>query len=421
MAPPQRRRSPLGLASLRALRGRGVLLALAVAARAAWSRPLTLPLPSSCCWLLRALTEGSPAARGPWDWSTACRHHIEQHGGPGCRTHVRLQATRDQDEYWSYSTREIQQAMLFMGIRGSLGSFERSELIQLLSRFPPKQVRRALAKVVRKRQGPREHGEAVRSGGFWDFETGQLRSVLNIIGIQGTREWSKGEVIQELHSRGISPQDLEEVIARPSQSRIGSRSRGYREPGRRRRQGEHDDEVLRDLEWIRHLVGNWDDDDEEDEDFYDDFEFAEPVMDSRFSGNFEEEDDDEGWEAGEWFRHRESPFEPRSSASWGRQRAGRQEVPPAWGARGGAADVSCSPEEAMALALRDDWNSERLSREQACLVLGLPFWPAPTEDEVRVARKALVLKWHPDRHPEEARALEALRLVVAASKVLSPR
>lgn len=312
-----------------------------------------------------------------------------------------------------------------IGIRGSLGSFDRAELIQLLSRFPPKQVQRALAKVVRKRRGPREHGEAVRGGGFWDFETGQLRSVLNMIGITGTREWSKGEVIHELHSRGISPRDLEEIIARPSKSRTASRSRGYGEPSRRRH-GERDDgydldgEVLQDLEWIRHLVGNWDDDDdEEDEDFYDDFEFAEPVMDSRFSGNFQEEDEDEGWGAGDWFRYRESPFEPRSSASWGRQRHGRQEVWPACGARGGAADLSCSPEEAMALALREDWNSERLSREQACLVLGLPFWPAPTEEAVRVARKALVLKWHPDRHPEEARALEALRLVVAASKVVS--
>lgn len=76
-----------------------------------------------------------------------------------------------------------------------------------------------------------------------------------------------------------------------------------------------------------------------------------------------------------------------------------------------------NPEQAMARALRERWQGEKLSVSQAQQLLGV----TNTRDasQVRTARKQLVLKWHPDRNPDNPDASKALALVMAACSKLS--
>mmetsp|Transcript_162548 Transcript_162548/g.521077 ORF Transcript_162548/g.521077 Transcript_162548/m.521077 type:complete len:580 (+) Transcript_162548:91-1830(+) len=89
-----------------------------------------------------------------------------------------------------------------------------------------------------------------------------------------------------------------------------------------------------------------------------------------------------------------------------------------WPQQGGGSpyQAQMSPEVAMAKALRDGWQEGQLSRTQASQLLGTATYP--TSDDVTRARKQLVLKYHPDRNPDDNNAATAFRLVMAASKVL---
>lgn len=79
---------------------------------------------------------------------------------------------------------------------------------------------------------------------------------------------------------------------------------------------------------------------------------------------------------------------------------------------GGAAGSEASMER----ALTENWLPEALTSSQAAALLGVGL-PA-SEEDVREARRRLVVQWHPDKNSGDQRSTAAFRLVLEACKLL---
>ncbi|CAE7316045.1 DNAJB8 [Symbiodinium sp. KB8] len=287
---------------------------------------------------------------------------------------------------------------------------------------------------------PRSSSRKTRRGGnLYEFTDGQLRTALNVCGVQGTADWHKRDLVRKLQSMGIRVKDVQALIDEMNPSgkrhrRQNSRSRGKRRPPMSRAERDFFADDARVVnEFLREEYDDWDDEDEDDYfDFtMDDEPWDSVPWDSEFDDYFA--DAHEETQYGNFRRGSKGPAENYSYSAPG---------PDPWNSPGGWTYTSASgytgsyysarsqstgstwpkspkvtPEEAMSRALREGWKAEGMSRTQACMLLGLSGQPMPTE--VQKVRRQMALRWHPDKNPDNAEAHMAFQLVMAAAEKLN--
>ncbi|CAJ1384420.1 unnamed protein product [Effrenium voratum] len=254
-----------------------------------------------------------------------------------------------------------------------------------------------------------------RRGGLFQFTEGQLRSVLNLCGVQGTSQWPKEDLVKKLERLKIHVADVEEVMAEvedPGFSRRSRRSRRSRPRSRAEREFYNsgiDDQQVR--EFLREEYEDWDDRYDSVDDYYrytmDDEPWESVPWDF---DDFLEEDPYER-QRGRDYSNADSTADPWASGSWTYSSSG-------YGFRYGPGPASSSspkgtPEETMIQAIQEGWKVDSLSRIQACQLLGLSHSHSLTE--VRRVRREMALRWHPDKNPGNANAAVAFQLVMAAA------
>ncbi|CAJ1341879.1 unnamed protein product, partial [Effrenium voratum] len=259
-----------------------------------------------------------------------------------------------------------------------------------------------------------------RRGGLFQFTEGQLRSVLNLCGVQGTSQWPKEDLVKKLERLKIHVADVEEVMAEvedPGFSRRSRRSRRSRPRSRAEREFYNsgiDDQQVR--EFLREEYEDWDDRYDSVDDYYrytmDDEPWESVPWDF---DDFLEEDPYERQRGRDYSNADYSTADPWASGSWTYSSSG-------YGFRYGPGPASSSspkgtPEETMIQAIQEGWKVDSLSRIQACQLLGLSHSPSLTE--VRRVRREMALRWHPDKNPGNANAAVAFQLVMAAAGVLA--
>jgi len=352
-----------------------------------------------------------------------------------------------------FSTKEIRAALRSLGFDNIPKRISKGQIVDWVDLLgvPPKQMARALREVKRsrpreprpdprQREGSPGRGGRHRNGGSGVYDKipmKQLRSVLRMVGVRDAGSYSRQELLEQLHDLGVLPQDMQQLLGRAAvYERPKGRQRGRgastrtRQARRRPRQSWEDEYQA----FAREYYGDdmYDDDEYEvyevydEDDEYDDF--FDYVLDQQSWGADEEpwEDDDEeaNWSRGrgrsDFWSYEAYQQDPSARAP----SSGSSARPPPWTAAafGGGVESDYpfssaeTPDEAMVRALREGWAPQRLSRAQAALLLGVPM--LPSLDELRVAKKQHVLRWHPDRNPENAKAGDAFRLVMAAADVL---
>lgn len=275
---------------------------------------------------------------------------------------------------------------------------------------------------------------------MWHFSAAQLRTALETAGfLENTRTWKKPRLITTCRQMRIKGSDLQRDVGIPTEQAPAEAARPQpaqasagRGRQRRRSSGRNDQE----WRWFK-------------EDFVDQASYEDEQWQERRQAGGERRrprgrrgprDFDEvlfyeaeakavaeglpgSWEEGGWDEDDEAWYDefcaagpgspPRQRPRWSVSTAPRSE---ARRPTEPSAPVE-APEEVMARAVREGWPAERLSRAQAALLLGTAV--APTQDEVREAKRRVVLRWHPDRNQDDpAMASSALRLALAASGVL---
>lgn len=363
-------------------------------------------------------------------------------------------------------TTELEEALRFLGFDSFPKMKNRQSLVKWIRewRIPHQMLEGALSEVrkIRKadlrskasakakaergressRSGsqPRSSSRKTRRGGnLYEFTDGQLRTALNVCGVQGTADWHKRDLVRKLQSMGIRVKDVQALIDEMNPSgkrhrRQNSRSRGKRRPPMSRAERDFFADDARVVnEFLREEYDDWDDEDEDDYfDFtMDDEPWDSVPWDSEFDDYFA--DAHEETQYGNFRRGSKGPAENYSYSAPG---------PDPWNSPGGWTYTSASgytgsyysarsqstgstwpkspkvtPEEAMSRALREGWKAEGMSRTQACMLLGLSGQPMPTE--VQKVRRQMALRWHPDKNPDNAEAHMAFQLVMAAAEKLN--
>lgn len=258
-----------------------------------------------------------------------------------------------------------------------------------------------------------------KDGGLNKFSEAQLRTVLNVCGVQSTSTWTKDELVKKMRGMGLVQQDVDGVLSEVApQSRPPRSGRSSRKKQRPRSRAEREffaDEREYVREFLREEYDDWDDTFESVDDY---FEFTM---------------DDEPWESIPWdfddYLEDSDETQYRSSRRsggptqgyyyyeagqdpWTRASYATPEEPP-WQASTWPKQPKMTPEDAMSQALREGWAVETLSHMQACLLLGLSGHPG--REEISKARRQMALLWHPDKNPENANAAVAFQLVMAAA------
>ncbi|CAK9110614.1 unnamed protein product [Durusdinium trenchii] len=249
-----------------------------------------------------------------------------------------------------------------------------------------------------------------KKDGLFKFTEAELRTVLNVCGVQGTSTWLKEELVREVRSMKLRASDVSELLHQVSPRRPRSRSAPSRRRPRSRAEREFFGWEEREVMWefLKEEYDDWDDSDSVDD-------------------YFEYTMDDEPWESVPWdFDDYFDESEEGQYRSQGPNKDYYYSPPPGadpWSRNGftystsGASTwpkrPSVTPEETMTQAIREGWKAESLSQMQACMLLGLSG--QPSRDELSKVRRQMALKWHPDKNPENAHASVAFQLVMAAA------
>lgn len=341
--------------------------------------------------------------------------------------------------YENLSAGQIERALSRMGYGSDWGGATKKELVGFLRnmQIPEGKLRKALkgssttgSKTKAKRWARPGSGD---KGESWPkVSLGAMRSVLVHNGIQGVGAWTAAECVRALQSLGYTPSQ-----ATRQASKLAAKSKKAKRRKDRRRSGTAPKEYDgREHDSRRY----WKSRAEADAGGSASRKEAAASSAGRNWGFAETQDVDDFmqdlWEAEE----RTKPFEDNwLEDEWaakdrqrdrGRAQAQHTDWASEWAPAGGdfvypqgtsaAAQRPPSADEAMNRAVCEKWPVAMLSRLQASQLLGLRS-EHPRAQEVRAARRQLAAKWHPDKHPGDAKAAEAFRLGMAAADLLAAR
>lgn len=392
------------------------------------------------------LRRARSCGRGPCDprigggGARACRHPRRGQAGSRGASCLRV-------GYNSFSASEMRTGLAQLGLHDTMGlpKIELGEALRAAGIRP-----RDLLGILRGRKRDaqnRKPNSKYKRPDLWHFTPGQLRIALRKAGyLERTEGWAKVRLITVCRNLRLHGDDVEQYVGKPGDKADkqaaqevlkggGGRGRGGGGSGRRQRRGSSASSRSggrQDSPW------EWYKDDFLSKPSYEDEYYEERRQRYRGPGrgggrgrgrherglgwDYKEAEDDE--EDGGWDEVNDAWFD-ELCANGPAPPSGRRERAYSWSSaprRPKPVETSRpsrpreEPDEAMARAVREGWKEERLSRSQAASLLGLAL--RPTQEEVREARRQMVLRWHPDRNPDDPSAPKALALALAACGVL---
>lgn len=317
--------------------------------------------------------------------------------------------------YENFSIAEILAALTTLGVTSISQDMSKSELVEVMRSIGI--TARDLLAISRDRRKGHAQGKGVQSHDvrrrtdFWHFRAMELRIVLNEAGfLERTDGWGKQQLITALRHLRVKPQDASNLLgsqrgqgtqeshgeAQQRNRDLGARHTGARHTVRSWQKGRHEAE----WEWLK-------------EDFLDKQTYEDEYLEERKQRYDYVGDDEYGFSGTASKARYQEYFGSRRGRRVGRGET-RFSAPQTRKARmTHPGKLLEEPEMVMARAIREGWVAEDLSRSQAVGLLGTP--QTPTSQEVRDARKRLVLRWHPDKNPADpVVAAKALQLALAA-------
>mmetsp|Transcript_5792 Transcript_5792/g.13762 ORF Transcript_5792/g.13762 Transcript_5792/m.13762 type:complete len:364 (-) Transcript_5792:43-1134(-) len=292
----------------------------------------------------------------------------------------------------TFRLKDLQDACMEMGMSPQVRHVSKKELVQAICkvRLPLSALKSAVKKVKA------AHKQQQRREALMAFKPDELRFAVRLLGESRCNNWNKGQCVSFLKKSGVTARDVQAYIKAqrhndpdPSQARQQQKKRGRRSRRQSWRSRDWSDIEPEDYDDVEQWISS---NDFMDSDLY------EEAVHSRNSRSRFQEVYPSGFEDFYFSPEHASTYSANSGDSpWVEDRV--------------------ALERAMDTAVRESWDTSSLSRSQASRLLGVT--QCPGEEELRQARKALVRKWHPDRHPGDELGAQRFRLVIAACEVLS--
>lgn len=380
-----------------------------------------------------------------------------------CISRVRLRGQGDIDDF---SAAELRRAINQLGFNLGNDHLPKQNLVELIEdlRIPALELAAALLKVRKQQKAKKSRQGSQKSEDpqtakqqnkqpktSWnDWTEGELRRVLNRIGLIGSRQLTAQECVQALKEVGVSHKQAKNVLkeddgshseASKSGSQKGAKKKNIgRFPksghGRPKKPKSHEERQFygvdeEDWAWMEREF--WEaerrfdfdrqagkkrhgrrrpDDFDNMSDFDDDDDFFSYVTDDAPWEHFSDEYE-EPWSSSAGY----DDFRWGNNWTYGQTTYGQSTYNQRSSSSSSYSQPKMTTEEAMTKALKEGWKADGLSRSQAISLLGLSG--SFSDAEVSQVKRKMVLRWHPDKNPGDSNAVAAFQLVMAAAGKLN--